>query len=240
MKKTIFLLIAFAYFSCAPKVKSKISVLHEPLSYNEKVVFLEKNQPLPDGAQMIGTVRVGDSGFSVDCGWDVAIEHARAAAREAGGNALRIIKHTKPNGGSTCDRLTAEIYKLDSNIIQKLIEEQTAVVDSTWDYAKLYIYRESGQGALVGFNLYLGDSLLCRVKNNSKHEIIVKQAGSLKLRAATESEYSLPILIEPGKEYYIRCLVTTGAFVGRPKMYLIDRPLGKAEYKAIRGRNSGN
>jgi hypothetical protein len=233
MKKTIFLLIAFAYFSCAPKVKSKISVLHEPLSYNETVVLLEKNQPLPDGAQKIGTVRVGDSGFSVDCGWDVAIEHARVEARAAGGNALRIIKHTKPNGGSTCDRITAEIYKLDSNIVQKLMEEQTTVVDS-----KLYIYRESGQGALVGFNLYLGDSLLCRVKNNSKHEIKVKQAGNLKLSAATESEYSLPILIEPGKEYYIRCLVTMGAFVGRPKMYLIDRPIGKAEYKAIRDRNS--
>jgi hypothetical protein len=44
----------------------------------------------------------------------------------------------------------------------------------------------------------------------------------------------IPIEIEFGKEYYIRCGVSMGAFVGKPSFTLVDNRTGKAEFDAIR------
>lgn len=236
MKRIIFFLLSVPLFACSPKVKSKITTPYTALDPNERVVLFDKNDSMPIEAISIGTVKIGDTGFSVDCGWDVTIEKAKEAARASGGNVLKIIQHKKPNGGSTCDRITAEVFKIENAIAEAIWNNQNAVTDSTWNYAKLYVYRPSGPGQLVGYNLFLDDSLLCKVKNNSKQEIIVKQFGKHIISASTESKFELSINIEQGKEYYIRCGIVMGAFVGRPKMYLIEKPIGKSEYKALKGR----
>jgi len=236
MKKLLIVSLPLVVLACSPKVKSKITTQYAALPADERVVLFDKNESMPTEAVSIGTVKIGDTGFSVDCGWDVTVERAKEAARAAGGNALKIIQHKKPSGGSTCDRITAEIYKIENATAAAIWEEQNGVVDSTWDYAKLYVYRPSGPGALVGYNVFLGDSLLFRVKNNSKQEIIVRKFGNQIISASTESKFELPLTIEPGKEYYIRCDIVMGAFVGRPKMYLIEKPIGKSGYKAVRGR----
>ncbi len=237
MKKTFFFLLSILFFACSPKVKSKITTQYTALASSEPVLVFDKSESIPPEALAVGTVKIGDTGFSVDCGWDVAIEKAKEAARASGGNALRITQHKPPSGmGSSCDRITAEIYKLNDITANMLLEKRNAVVDSTWDYAKLYVYRPQGQGALIGYNLHLDDSLLCRVKNNSKQEIIIRQAGKFIIWASTETKEEVPIIIEKGKEYYLRCGVGMGAFVGRPKMYLIENAIGKVQYKKVRGR----
>lgn len=237
MKKTIFLFLPILFIACSPKVKSKITSQYTALAANEPVLIFDKTEAIPAEALPIGTVKIGDTGFSVDCGWDVTIEKAKEAARAAGGNVLKITEHKQPSPmGSSCDRIKAEIYKLDSNTAITLLEYRNAVVDSTWDYAKIYVYRPHGQGALIGYNLFLGDSLLCRVKNNSKHEIIVRQMGQQIIWASTETKEEVPITIEKGKVYYIRCGIGMGAFVGRPKMYVIEKAIGRGQYKQVSGR----
>ena len=48
-----------------------------------------------------------------------------------------------------------------------------------------------------------------------------------------EAKSEIPIKIEFGKEYYIRCSVTMGALVGRPKLEIIDDTIGRREYNAM-------
>jgi hypothetical protein len=50
----------------------------------------------------------------------------------------------------------------------------------------------------------------------------------------------LPVKIELGKEYYIRCSVTMGAFVGYPKLELIDIYSGKQEFEIIKEKRRKN
>ena len=99
--------------ACSPKISTSITKTYPALDYREEVVVIGLDDPMPADAEQIGTVKIGDSGFSTDCGWDIVIEKATAEARKAGGNAIKIIKHSPPNAlGSTCHRITALILKV--------------------------------------------------------------------------------------------------------------------------------
>ena len=87
---------------------------------------------------------------------------------------------------------------------------------------------------MIGYDLYLGDSLLCRVKNNSKQEIRIYSKGANKLWAKTESKAEVPIDITMGREYYLRCGIRMGVMVGRPELQLVDSREGQVEYNTIK------
>jgi hypothetical protein len=53
------------------------------------------------------------------------------------------------------------------------------------------------------------------------------------LWAKTETREEIPINIELGREYYVRCSVRMGAFVGRPQLELVDPQFGKYEFDKI-------
>lgn len=98
--------------ACSASISTSISKQYPPLDYREEVVVIGLKDPMPANAEEIGTVKIGDSGFSTDCGWDVAIEKASNEARKKGANAIKIIKHTPPNLGSTCHRITALLLRI--------------------------------------------------------------------------------------------------------------------------------
>jgi len=58
------------------------------------------------------------------------------------------------------------------------------------------------------------------------------------LWAKTEAKSEVPIKIEFGKVYYVRCSISMGAFVGRPKVELVDNARGKREYNAIQQKKN--
>ncbi len=187
---------------------------------------------VPSDAEELGLVKIGDSGFSTDCGWEVVIDHAKTESRKVGGNVLKIIEHRLPDMVSSCHRIVAKIYKVnhpDSVFFVPSVDSSL----SHPDYALLRIYRNSSLGALVSYKLYLGDSLLCGVDNRTKKEIHIKKAGSYVLWARTEVKEELPIDIELGKVYYIRCGVSMGVFVGRPVLDLVENAIGKDEFSSI-------
>jgi len=239
MKKLLFLLISVTLVACSAKVSTRITRTVPPLDYTEEVTVLSIMDEIPLHAIEIGTVKIGDNGISTNCGWDVVIEKAKMEARKAGGNVLKITRHIPPSiMGSSCDRITALILKVENpeelNILKK---NDQKIADSTWEYAKLFVYRSGGSGAFIGYDLYLGDSLLCRVKNNSRQEIIITQKGMNSLWAKTESVAAIPIDIEFGKEYYLKCSIKMGIVVGRPRLQLVDKMQGISEYSTIKSRN---
>jgi hypothetical protein len=100
--------------------------------------------------------------------------------------------------------------------------------------ALLHFYRpKSMVGAAISYNVKMDDEQLFRAKNSSRQTVRVTRSGLQTIRAKTESKSEIRIDIEPGKEYYIRCDMKMGAFVGRPSIKLMDNITGKAEYDAV-------
>jgi hypothetical protein len=104
----------------------------------------------------------------------------------------------------------------------------------TNDCALLHIYRPGSMaGAIISYDLHLDEWTLCRVKNKSKTTIRITAPGAYTLWAKTETREELPVNIQFGNEYYVRCGVKMGAFVGRPELLLVDPQMGKTEFDKI-------
>ncbi|MBK8805351.1 MAG: hypothetical protein IPO21_01345 [Bacteroidales bacterium] len=160
------------------------------------------------------------------------LENAKIEARKMGGNLIKIVEHKYPDILSTCHRIIVNVYKADSIDIKQSINVEVPI-DTTLDYAILYVYRFGGGGALVTYNLHLGDSTLCRVSNKSCQEIKITKKGMNELWAKTESKVSLPINVKYGEKYYLRCGITGGIFIGRPSLEYIDAKTGQFEYSSV-------
>jgi hypothetical protein len=218
--------------SCSPKITTSIGRNYAALDYKEEVKVLSIQDLEPNNAELLGTVKIGDSGFSTDCDLTSVIDKAKIEARKVGGNAIKITKHSPPALlGSSCHRITANILRVDNwdNYADVIID--SALIDA--DYASLHVYRHSGGGVLINYDLHLGDTVICRVNNKWKETIKIHKDGLNTLWARTEAKAELPINIKFGNEYYIRCSLTTGFFVGHPKLELIDNTIGKMEFQSI-------
>lgn len=230
MNKNLLIIVFLLLSSCSPKVRTQFFSKEPALAFDSKVIVLNKEDSIPAGAEMIGQLKIGDSGFSTQCDYETVISEAKMEARKGGGNIVKIVEHVAPNFGSTCHRIRAVIYKAE---IDFDVMEYNGVFDPDAGYALVHVYRHGGMGALIGYNLYLGDSLLCRVKNNFKETFKINTEGTSKLMARTEATVEIPIEIEHGHEYYLRCGVGVGVMVGRPKLELVTPETGRMEFSSI-------
>jgi len=238
MKKIVYAsLIVFiiVFSSCSPKIATIVEKGYSPLASTTKVLVLKKSDKMPSNTESLGIVKISDTGVSTKCGYATVVEKAKEEARKIGGNIIKITEHIKPNFfGSSCHQITAHILKIE-NINQlafEKIEEELLDID----YAILHVYRSSGIGPLVSYKLHLGDSVLCRVHNNFKTTLHIKKEGMNTLWAKTESKVEVPVDFEYGRVYYLKCDVKMGAFVGRPKLTLVDKITGKLEFETIKSK----
>ncbi len=239
MKTDHFILFFFClvFASCSPRIRTTIISQHAPLDYEANVAVIELNENIPLDAEIIGQVRIGDSGFSVNCDYATALASAKLEARKVGGNAIKITEHKLPSAmGSTCHRIKAQILKVENPDLLPKSMNQEEIIEGA-DYALVHIYRYGGAGALIGYDLYLGQEQLCRVVNSFKTTIEVKQFGMNSIWARTEVKEEIPIDIEAGKHYYIRCSLGMGAFIGRPRLELVDWQTGKIEFESLNAKH---
>ena len=125
MKRKICVIVfisIFIFFACNPKVSTNITKNYNPIDYKKDIVVFGINEQIPEKTEILGTVKVGDSGFTTNCSFEVVLNCAKLEARKAGGNAIKIIEHNLPSAlGSQCHRIKAEILKIDSvEIVSKL------------------------------------------------------------------------------------------------------------------------
>ncbi|MGI6479050.1 MAG: hypothetical protein ACOX0M_06365 [Salinivirgaceae bacterium] len=220
--------------SCNPRVSTSISKTYPPIDYKQDVVVIGLNQPEPDNSEVLGQVKIGDTGFTTNCDFSTVVDKAKLEARKTGGNAIKIIEHKPPTAmGSSCHRITAKILKVKD--IENFAQKEEELLDV--DYAILNVYRYGGYGAAVNFDLYLGDSVICRVINNFKTTLYIKKDGRNTLWAKTEAKSEVPINVKMGKTYYLRCSIGMGAFVGRPQLELVDNKTGKIEFESFNAKN---
>jgi hypothetical protein len=104
----------------------------------------------------------------------------------------------------------------------------------TDDIAFVHIYRVGQMaGAAIGYDIHLEDQVVWRARNKSKATIRLDREGIAALWAKTESRVDLPIDIQLGNEYWVRCGLRMGAFVGRPDLQLMDAATGRAEFERV-------
>lgn len=228
-------ILGLFFISCGPRIVTKIHTKMSPLDYRQEVNVLNNEIPVPDNAVLLGMVKVGDNGFSRSNNYSDVIGNATEEARKVGGNLIQLTKHKHPDFWSTTHRIKANIYYVEN--LEELEEAPEKPNYLTPTTAILHIYRSNSMGALLDLKLHLGDKLLCIVKNNWKMSIPVTTDGLNTLWIKTEKKTELPIKIEFGKEYYIRCAVNMGIVTGRAQLELINNKTGKLEFDAIKSPN---
>jgi hypothetical protein len=85
-----------------------------PLPKDHPVTVYELWDTLPRNHRIIGSINIGDSGFSVNCGWDAVLERALNECRKMGGNALKLVSVIEPSWESSCYRITAHALYISS------------------------------------------------------------------------------------------------------------------------------
>jgi len=112
MKKLLF---AFALFLASCSASKKVSVLSvsTPLSSDAPVEVIGQGQKVPDGAKLLGQIKIGESGMTGawNCTYEKVIQEAQKQARTLGGNILQIIEHKEPSLLTSCHRLKCDVYK---------------------------------------------------------------------------------------------------------------------------------
>jgi hypothetical protein len=114
------------------------------------------------------------------------------------------------------------------------IDSVASIVDTS-KYATLYVYRPASiVGVAIGYDLYVDDKVVCRIKSGVKYAIKIYKEGSIDVWAKTESKESIKINTKFGEEYYIKCGLTPGLAVGRPSLLVGDKNIGKEKYLKIK------
>lgn len=237
MRKVFVLLcIVFILIGCSPKITYSFTSYHTPLAKDAEVLVLEIDVPMPENAEVLGQIKIGDTGFTTKNGdYAAVLNIARDQARQAGGNVVKITEHKSPDLFSSIHRIKADILRVDD--LSVLSGEMSDMEVSTHpDYAVIYFYRESGTGALVSYDVYVGDTKVYRSKPDTKAEVKLYEDGDVEVWAKTESKEVLPLTVKKGMDYYIRTSVSPGIMIGRPDLEILSLEAGRVEYESIKDK----
>lgn len=220
--------------ACSPKINTTITSEEKlkALAYDAKVYSYAVYDSLPKTSKHIASISVSGGSYLFNCDYATMLDKANTKAREIGANIVKIKEYMAPGyWTSNCHRIKVDLYQNDAiDLLDKLEfrkSQNLELIDA--DYALLHVYRFHGPGPLVSYNVQLGDSILCRVKNNFRTSIKITKEGLNNINARTEALVELPFDVDFGKEYYLRCAVKPGLITMRPFMEFVPAHIGKAE-----------
>jgi hypothetical protein len=231
-----FILIVIGLSGCSPKITSSVTAAHTPLAKDAEVLVLEIDAPMPENAEMLGQIKIGDTGFTTkNSNYAAVLNIAKDQARQAGGNVVKITEHKSPDLFSSIHRIKADILRVDD--LSVLSDDMSDMEVSTHpDYAVIYFYRESGAGALVSYDVYVGDTKVYRSRPDTKAEVKLYEDGDVEVWAKTEAKEVLPLTVRKGRDYYIRTSVSPGIMIGRPDLEILSSEAGRVEYESIKDK----
>jgi hypothetical protein len=129
--KTTFQQIALAFiiltlFGCAPSIKrigyTEIQTKQQNIC---DVSIIKQTENENNIGTSIGSIRIEDSGFSLNCGENEVISILKAEICSQGGNVVYITDETQPSlFGSSCYQVSADLYKSDLKKVHNDINEQ--------------------------------------------------------------------------------------------------------------------
>lgn len=204
------------------------------------VLAVNDTRAIPKDAELKGSIKIGDGGLKLNCGYTQTIQTAKEKAREKGANLVKITVLKKPDGWSSCYRLQADVYYYPYAAELRNYKDDVAdsianaLIPDTANYALLFAYRpRGGVGPLIHYNLHVDDSEVGNMKPGVAYLIKLYKPGRTKLWARTESEVHVNIDVAPRKVYFLRSTVRMGVMVGRPELELINSKAGLREFSSI-------
>lgn len=104
------LLLPFCFGSCAPKVITDLAKTYPSRVTANEVHLYGVGQAVPESAELIGSVKVVDSGASTKCNYEQVVSLAKQETAKVGGNALALTDHRKPSLlGSSCHQIAGDM-----------------------------------------------------------------------------------------------------------------------------------
>lgn len=109
MKKiSILLLATLLLASCG--VSKSVAVQQRRPRHNGEVKVCNDVKEVPDKAVFLGSVSIGDTSFTFNCGYDVILEKCLNEARKLGGNYFLITRHYDPYLLNNCHSIKGNVY----------------------------------------------------------------------------------------------------------------------------------
>jgi hypothetical protein len=224
-RKYLFILLGACLMisSCNPKVTKSIIRTYPPLNSSTEISVLDLRTPIPIGAENLGSIKIGDSGFSTNCTWNTVIEKAKSEARRVGGNVIKITEHKQPDIVSSCHRIKVTILKVKNIDEISFAQDEDKDLTTERDYALIHFYTFTNA---FNCDFYLNNEILFRgEKFNWKKTVQTRTFGFCTIKANTSRKAELPLTIKKGGEYYIFCDVEAGGWgnSGIPTLHLVPR-----------------
>lgn len=236
--KSLYHLILMLCILQMPFIGATAQVL--PDSTIVAVLAANDTRPIPKDAELKGSIKIGDGGLKLNCGYTQTIQTAKEKAREKGANLVKITVLKKPDAWSSCYRLQADVYYYPYAAELRNYKDDVAdsianaLIPDTASYALLFAYRpRGGVGPIVHYDLHVDDSEVGNMKPGVAYLIKLYKPGRTKLWARTESEVHVNIDVAPRKVYFLRSTIRMGVMVGRPELELINSKAGLREFSAI-------
>lgn len=117
--------------SCAPKVLTEINNPHTPVVTANEVRLYEVGDSVPQSAELIGRVKVLDSGLSTHCQYDQVVALAKEKTAQSGGNALTLTDHRKPSIWSSCHQIAGNMLLIDETKRHETYTRATTPVEDS-------------------------------------------------------------------------------------------------------------
>jgi hypothetical protein len=109
-------------------------------------------------------------------------------------------------------------------------DNESAALPAGTPYAVVHFYRPGKlPGFLIGYNVHVGDSVVYRASNGSHRAVRLTQPGPVTVWAKTEAREEISLMLQAGREYYVRCTIGVGVLVGRPHLKQVTAAEGLEE-----------
>lgn len=111
--KIFFIVCLLLFTSCGVKKVVSVSGYYTPTA--GYIPLVQTNQTLPDKIYRIGSIVVGENGFtpSARCSYEECIKIIEEEARQAGAQLIYLVRVREPDAHSTCYNITAELYRFE-------------------------------------------------------------------------------------------------------------------------------
>ncbi len=257
MKRRARTIIVFVMFvacmldACKPMLQTTLAPGIQPsvLKADAEVYVYATSDTLPVNITKIGNTSIIADDYKQKCDLRTLLEQVKGEARRLGANIVHITQLNVPGNRNFCHRLKTTLYTSVQDSISKHYKILKVNSNTALDkqYALLHIYRFDGPSSWLRYNLKLGDTTLCRVKNNFKTSLKLYKEGS-NLITINKRKRGLPIDIVFGKEYYLRCTVNDNSSIGigvnsmgitvatNPSVDFISNTIGALEFEAFKAK----
>lgn len=101
---------------CAPSVYTNIQKSYPARIEGSTVLVYDITDSLPEPAELLGSISIQDSGFSVNCNYEAVMQRAKDETNKIGGNGLRLLLHKEPSLASSCHRIAADMLLFPDSV----------------------------------------------------------------------------------------------------------------------------